>query len=501
MTDAKSRYGAADVRYVAAFQPECGPARLRLALAMADTWWNPPDPDRLTVLDIGCGRGVSVCLLAAANPGWDVIGLDLQPVHIAEARDVARQGGLDNARFIEADLAELTEANSADLLPEIDIIICHGVWTWVPDPVREGIVRMLKSRLKPGGLMLMGYNALPGYADTLHFQRMIDEAARAMHGDEASRGIAAIEAISALAEHAPLYMPEKGILERITKSARNAPPYLVHEWLTSFWRPAYHADVARALVPARLEFGGTARPGSSMPELHLTPAQRAAINAAPGGIARETLLDSFLARRFRSDIFIRGRRPGGRALLGATTLVLTSPPGKIKVQIPTQSGLAELEPAQEAALVGALAEGPKTVAELAALPACADLNHLDIALMLVESQVAEPLWRAPRHDPSANARLARVCDSLLRHFASEAAAMRSPLGVPVAALGSALPVSASELALCGALLSGLPPDPAVLSVHLARPQGDEEARARAEAGIVDVLAALLPPWRGMGVLP
>jgi SAM-dependent methyltransferase len=501
MTDAKSRYGAADVRYVAAFQPECGPARLRLSLAMADTWWNPPDPDRLTVLDIGCGRGVSACLLAAANPGWDVIGLDLQPVHIAEARDVALQGGLDNARFIEADLAELTEANSPDLLPEIDIVICHGVWTWVPDPVREGIVRMLKSRLKPGGLVLMGYNALPGYADTVHFQRLIEESARSLPGDEAQRGIAAIEAIGALAEHAPLYMPDKRVLERIVTSARKTPPYLVHEWLTSFWRPAYHADVARALVPARLEFGGTARPGGSMPELHLTPEQRTAIGAVPPGIARETLLDTFLARRFRSDIFVRGRRPGGRALLGGTTLALIAPAGSAKVEIATQAGLAGLEPGQRDALVGALADGPKTIAELAALPACADLNHLDIALMLVESQTAEPLWRMPRQDPANNMRLARCCDSLLRHFAAEAASMRSPLGVPVASLGSALPVSASELALCGALLAGLPPDAAALSVHLARPQGDEEARVKAEAGIADVLATLLPPWRALGVLP
>lgn len=501
MTDAKSRYGAADVRYVAAFQPESAPARLRLALAMADTWWNPPDPERMTVLDIGCGRGLSACLLAAANPGWDVIGLDLQPVHIEEAREVARQGGIDNARFIEADLAELTEANSPDLLPELDVVICHGVWSWVPDPVRDGIVRMLKSRLKPGGVILLGYNALPGYADTLHFQRLVDEAARSLPGDDAQRGLAAIEAIVALREQASLYLPEPRVLEHIVNAARNAPAYMVHEWLTSFWRPAYHADVARALVPARLEYGGTARPAGSMPELQLNPEQRAALAAAPAGIARETLLDTFLARRFRTDIFIRGRRPGGRALLGPTMLALTAPADRTKIEIVTPSGTLELKPPQRDALLEALSDGPKTIAELADLPACATLNHIDIALMLVESQAAEPLWRAPRHDPADNARLARCCDSLLRHFAPEASAMRAPIGVPIAAMGSALPVGASELALCGALLSGLPPDPVVLSRHLARPQGDEDARARAETGIAQVLEGLLPTWRAMGILP
>lgn len=501
MTDAKSRYGAADVRYVAAFQPESGPARMRLALAMADTYWNPPDPERLTVLDIGCGRGLSVALLAAANPGWDVIGLDLQPAHIEEAREVARQGGIDNARFIEADLAEVTEANSADLLPEIDVVICYGVWTWVPDAVRDGIVRLLKGRLKPGGVVLFGYNALPGYADSLHFQRLVEEAARGLQGDEARRGLAAIEAVASLKALAPLYLPDQRVLDHMMKSAETAPAYMVHEWLTSFWRPAYHADLARALVPARLDFGGTARPGQSMPDLHLTPAQREAVAAAPQGIARETLLDTFLARRFRTDLFIRGRRTGGRALLGGMTLALACVPDRIPLVIETQSGKAELEPAQREALLGALAERPRTIAELAALPACAGLNHLDIALMLVESQAAFPLWREVREDPAARARAARAAESLVRHFAAEASVVRAPLGVPVAALGSAVPVSASELGLCRALLAGVPPDPARLAALLAHPAGDPEAIARAETGIAETLANFLPAWRAMGMLP
>ena len=70
MTDARARYGAAHLRYIAAYQESASPARLHLALALADTAWNPPDRDRLTVLDIGCGRGLTACLLAAANPGW-----------------------------------------------------------------------------------------------------------------------------------------------------------------------------------------------------------------------------------------------------------------------------------------------------------------------------------------------------------------------------------------------------------------------------------------------
>ena len=56
MTDAKSRYGAADIRYVTAFQVEASPARLHFSLALADAHWEPADRDRLAIR-FG-GRGV-----------------------------------------------------------------------------------------------------------------------------------------------------------------------------------------------------------------------------------------------------------------------------------------------------------------------------------------------------------------------------------------------------------------------------------------------------------
>ena len=33
------------------------------------------------------------------------------------------------------DLAEFDEDSAARLLPEVDVVICYGVWTWVPDGI------------------------------------------------------------------------------------------------------------------------------------------------------------------------------------------------------------------------------------------------------------------------------------------------------------------------------------------------------------------------------
>ena len=500
MSDARSRYGAADVRYVAAFQPETAPPRLQLALAIADTAWRPLDRERLTVLDIGCGRGVTACLLAAANPNWDVIGVDLQPVHIAEAREVAAEAGLANARFIEADVTELDEDKAARLLPEIDVVICYGVWTWVPDSAREGIVRLLRNRLKPGGLAFFGYNALPAWGDSIVLQRLLDEVGRNATGSEVSRAEAALNAVEMLRDAGATYLPSKPVLDQIIARGRKAPAYMVHEWLTAFWRPTFHADLAKALVGARLDYGGCARPGGSLPSLHCTDAQKAAIAAAPAGMARETLTDIFLARRFRTDIFVRGRQPGGWRMLPEMRLALAAAPEAVKLAIATAHGEATLPEPQTTTLVAALADGPKRIGDLARLPGIEDLSPLDLAVMLVESGVANPVWRDVARDPSTDARLLRCNKTLLRHFATEAVAISAPLGAAVPALGTALAMSASDLAVVTALQDGVPPDPARLAAHLMNAEDGPEALARAETGIANVLRNHLSAWRMVGLV-
>ncbi|MBR0684059.1 methyltransferase domain-containing protein [Roseomonas eburnea] len=500
MADARTRYGAADVRYVAAYQPDTAPPRLQMTLAIADTVWRPADRERITVLDIGCGRGVTACLLAAANPHWDVIGLDLQPVHIAEAREIAAEAGLDNARFIEADLAELDEESSARLLPEVDVVICYGVWTWVPDAVREGIVRLLRSRVKAGGLVFMGYNALPGFADCIPLQRLLEEAVRGMPGTDTERGAAALAAIEALRAAGARHLPREEVLDYILSRGRSAPAYMVHEWLTSFWRPLFHADLARDLERARLDYGGCARPARSLPDLNLTETRLHAVAAAPPGLARETVLDVFLTRRFRTDIFVRGRRPGGREMLPGIRMALDVAPEAAKIHIPTEVGEASLPPHQAEALLTALAAGPRSLGELAALPALEGLTPLDLAVLLLEGDVASPLWRDVDVGAEARARAARCNATLLRRLAPEAAAASAPLGAVVPALGTAIPASPSELAAIVALQAGVPAETAALIEALVSPRDGPEARSRMAEGIARLLEKRLPAWRRIGLV-
>ena len=61
----------------------------------------------LRYLELGCGQGFGLCLLAAANSGAEFLGVDFQPEHIEHATGLAEAAGLTNVRFVRADFLDL----------------------------------------------------------------------------------------------------------------------------------------------------------------------------------------------------------------------------------------------------------------------------------------------------------------------------------------------------------------------------------------------------------
>lgn len=60
------------------------------------------------VVDIGCGGGATTREIArSVQPGGQVVGLDISPALVAEARRRAAEAGLDNVSFIAGDAAKV----------------------------------------------------------------------------------------------------------------------------------------------------------------------------------------------------------------------------------------------------------------------------------------------------------------------------------------------------------------------------------------------------------
>ena len=102
----------------------------------------------IRVLDVGCGRGRAVNLLAVLSPST-IVGYDRSEEAIAYARDEAAREGHANARFEARDLRrfeEVSEPSAFDLVTSIDVTY---------DQARPmGMLRSIRRSLRDGGVYL-----------------------------------------------------------------------------------------------------------------------------------------------------------------------------------------------------------------------------------------------------------------------------------------------------------------------------------------------------------
>ncbi len=99
------------------------------------------------VLDVGCGWGDTAIELARmVGPTGSVVGLDCCASFLEQARTDARDAGVSNVRFIDADV------QSYKFLPEYDFCFSRFGMMFFSSPVFA--MRNIKSALKPGGQLM-----------------------------------------------------------------------------------------------------------------------------------------------------------------------------------------------------------------------------------------------------------------------------------------------------------------------------------------------------------
>jgi len=99
------------------------------------------------VLDVGCGWGDTAIELARkAGPSGSVLGLDICDEFMEKGRRDARAAGLDNVKFVEADVQTFRFA------PEYDLCFSRFGMMFFSNPVAA--MRNIRTALKPGGRLV-----------------------------------------------------------------------------------------------------------------------------------------------------------------------------------------------------------------------------------------------------------------------------------------------------------------------------------------------------------
>ncbi|MGI0493870.1 class I SAM-dependent methyltransferase [Alkalinema pantanalense CENA528] len=110
------------------------------------------DPQGKVILDAGCGTGYKCLMLAEANPGAKIIGLDLSEDSVALARERLAYHKVENAEFYAMPIEDLPSLGL-----RFDYINADDVLYLIPDPV-VGLQAMAQV-LQPDGILRANFHS------------------------------------------------------------------------------------------------------------------------------------------------------------------------------------------------------------------------------------------------------------------------------------------------------------------------------------------------------
>lgn len=104
------------------------------------------------ILDAGCGTGYTSLVLAEANPGAKIVGVDLSPESVRLAKQRLDYYKFDNAEFHTLTIEELPSLNL-----RFDYINADEVLYLLPDPIAG--LQAMRSALKPNGMIRTNFHS------------------------------------------------------------------------------------------------------------------------------------------------------------------------------------------------------------------------------------------------------------------------------------------------------------------------------------------------------
>lgn len=374
-----------DLGYTHGFYRELTPA-LQSFVTLARGQKGPETTTALQYCELGCGQGLSMNLLASANPHVSFHATDFNPSQIAGARALAADAGLNNVTFYDTSFTDF--ADEPGLPQQFDIIALHGIYSWIHADLRAAIVDFIARKLKVGGLVYISYNCLPGWSAAAPMRHLMNLHGKAQGGPTGSRLQPALDFVESMQKSGAAYFRSvPGLAERFEKIKGQNRNYLAHEYLNDAWDLFYHSDVVRDLDVAKLTFVSSAALLEQVDAVNLTNDQQQIMNGIVDPVMRETARDYMMNQQFRRDVFIKGPIPLTTRLAREAWLnqrfALSVYRDDIELKVNGTIGEATLQPEVYNPVLDKLADGPKTLRQLVADPTVEALGWARLQQALV----------------------------------------------------------------------------------------------------------------------
>lgn len=289
-----------DVEYTGEFFDHLAPAWLNY-IAAINGYEAPSLDGGFAWCELGCGKGITSLLLAAAYPGGEFHACDFNAAHIDYAERLRKASGLENITFHAKNFAQMLDTP----LPQFDYIVLHGVYSWVPVAARGEIREIIRRKLKAGGLAMVSYNAMPGWAYLQPIRRMMNAYAASLPGgDSIEKAKQAFAYADFLARNGAGYFSAvPAAAQHLRSISKQDVRYVAHEYITPYGDPFYFPEVEQDMRDAGLSFAGCMAPEDNYIELMGSPKFRKLLESAPTRSMLESHRDVIANTAFRRDLF------------------------------------------------------------------------------------------------------------------------------------------------------------------------------------------------------
>ena len=505
-----------DIAYTSGFYRELTPVHVAFSALCRGRDPGPVLQAR-HVLDLGFGMGFGLVVTAAANPDVHFEGIDFNPRHAANAQALVDAAQLTNVTVGEASFQQMA-GRAREGQHDVDLIVLHGILSWVSAEARDAILEIARKRLKPGGLLYVSYNCMPGLAHVVPLQHLLIANGRQTGGTSHDKVTAGIELLKALKADGALLFKSMNIANQFLDRLKTRDKtYLAHEYFNANWSVFHVADVAEMMARGKLDYVASATIIENFDRLSVPEAIRGRIAATADPVFAETLRDAASNKAFRRDIYGRGAAQllGSEraALLGEMQFILVTPRSDVKYKVLTPLGELSVRADVGDRIADLLATKPATFAEILPLFGDAGGNAaLETLAMLVQSQQVSPVRTGGFADETVDPEPARRLNAVIAQKAWGGRTY-STLSSPV--LGSGLGVAPRDLPMLSAVLAGRSDSAQAVTDHILekmRHYGSEwvadgktitdpaELRTSVYEKAEGFLAQRLPLWRRLKIV-
>ena len=332
-----------DVGYTFGYYRELNPLHAKIALQD----YNVSCPEVQTACELGFGQGMSINIHAAASKiQW--YGTDFMPEQVDFARQMAGASGADVHIFNDSfeDFAKRKD------LPDFDFIGLHGIWSWISNYNRRIIVNFIKKRLKPGGVLYVNYNSLPGWADFVSMRHLMGRYVADMADPKQN----SLEQVKDCVNFLDSFLTTNPIFAQVNPFVRIRMQrihskdirYLAHEYLNNNWFPMHFADMVHWFHDADLDYVCSGQYIHHINKFFINEEQADFLDSIPNPIFRESVRDFMVNRQYREDYWVKGIKELDKnefeSILQTQRYILVHPPADITLKVTETRGDVDLDP-------------------------------------------------------------------------------------------------------------------------------------------------------------